>query len=268
MPSRAGYIGVWRKVQDNPLHFTQERRSPTRYEAREDLWMMMAYEERQVVSRGESITLLPGQVLCSISFLATRWRMTRPKVRRLLKLLVNLGEIEQKTSEKRTVLTFCHHEEYRVGRTLHRPPDRPADVHVQELRINQEKGIISPPPPIPRNRAEASDDRRDRALALVGKCQGHAVRLRGSKLIDFDAPPQMSHLQTLRTDVEIEETFEFFLKSRRKADTATFRNFFRFFEEIENELVEAEITEGRSNGKQGDQATDSGKPGSNGNGTH
>lgn len=248
------------------------------------IWLLAtAKREQRPVGKGRTIRMPngerkmeAGQVTFTVRDLASKLKRTKSSIQRSVEYLKKRDTI---TYESGTLFGFatlvnwpdCQPEWADSGTPSGTLTGTEAGQRRDILREseNLRRGESSPPPPIPRNRAEASDDRRDRALALIGKCQGHAERLRGSKLIDFDAPPQMSHLQTLRTDVEIEETFEFFLKSRRKQETATFRNFFRFFEEIENELVEAEITEGRSSGQPGAKTPSTQEEGrGNGNGSH
>jgi hypothetical protein len=243
-----GFILLWRSWRDHQCHFTNERRPATRQEAIEDLWTSAAYEDQKLMSRGQVILVERGQVLTSILALSKRWRWSRDRVRRLLALCEGEGEIEQKTCEKRTVITLCNYRYWQDlptqsrHKALHLTDTTPTpDRHVEQSKPSEPTNNNPPPPPpaLPANRAEASDADRLSALALIGRCQHHAELAVGYKIADFDALGQMVHLRTIRDDETIDQVFERFAQSRRKPGALTFRNFFRFYDDHETLTVKA-----------------------------
>lgn len=83
-----GWIKLFRKSVENPMYFEEPF---DKWHAWTDLLLMVNHEKKQFFSKGQLITLEPGQTVTSIPKLAQRWHWSENKVRRYLRHLDGSG---------------------------------------------------------------------------------------------------------------------------------------------------------------------------------
>lgn len=83
-----GWIKLHRKSVENPMYFSEPF---DKWHAWTDLLLMVAHEKKQFISKGQLVTLEPGQMITSLPILAERWQWSVNRVRRYLKLLSGMG---------------------------------------------------------------------------------------------------------------------------------------------------------------------------------
>lgn len=86
--AKKGWIRLHRKSVENPLYFSEPF---DKWHAWTDLLLMVNHEHKEFISKGQLVTLEPGQTITSMAILAERWHWSVNKVRRYFKLLVGTG---------------------------------------------------------------------------------------------------------------------------------------------------------------------------------
>ena len=77
-----------RKSVENPMYFKEPFDN---WHAWTDILLMVCHEKKQFISKGQLVTLEPGQMITSMAILAERWHWSVNKVRRYFKLLDGMG---------------------------------------------------------------------------------------------------------------------------------------------------------------------------------
>lgn len=77
-----------------------------------DMLLMANIRENKVVVGSRLIDLGRGQMIASLSFLATRWKVSKERVRRYLRLLQSENMIVTKHDGKATQITICNYASY------------------------------------------------------------------------------------------------------------------------------------------------------------
>lgn len=77
-----------------------------------DLLMMASHEEYKTLNKDSLVTLKRGQLLVSLSFLASRWGRSKEKVLNFLRLLESDNMIERISDRKSTTITICNYDSY------------------------------------------------------------------------------------------------------------------------------------------------------------
>jgi hypothetical protein len=109
-----GYIKAWRKISDNPL-WTEEKF--TRGQAWFDLLMLANHKDGHIRVRGIKVPVLRGQCGWSEVALADRWGWSRGKVRRFLKELETVQQIEQQKNNVTSIINITNYREYQGNGT-------------------------------------------------------------------------------------------------------------------------------------------------------
>ena len=111
-----GWIKLYRKITNTDIWKTSEpfdRRS-----AWVDLLLMANHEDRSFVLRnGKTIYLEPGQTFKSMDTLAERWRWSRGRVIRYLRLLSEQGMCTLSSTTDGTTITIVNWGFFQTGRT-------------------------------------------------------------------------------------------------------------------------------------------------------
>ena len=81
-----------------------------------DLLTMVNYQDKKVELNGQIFLCKRGETLRSIQTLATRWRCSKSKARRFLKLLESDHMIVLKNETKTTRITICKYDSYQDER--------------------------------------------------------------------------------------------------------------------------------------------------------
>ena len=115
--SKIGYIGLYRKIQDNFLW--KEKRAFSKLEAWLDILMEAQHREQpQQVALGMTVLACNyGQSLKSQQTWADRWNWSRTKVSRFFKLLEQQKMITYKSEQITTRLTVCNYGKYDIKRS-------------------------------------------------------------------------------------------------------------------------------------------------------
>lgn len=104
------------------------------------------HEENKVWVESEIYTVKRGQSIRSTFNWAKRWGVDRGRVRRFFKLLESDEQIEQKTTNKTTILTICNYDKYQGDRPSNDHQTtikRPTDEHKQESKESKEEGVTN-----------------------------------------------------------------------------------------------------------------------------
>lgn len=103
-----GWVRLYRKIEDNFLYFLEPF---TKAQAWIDIFLNANHKPRAIQIRGNIITLKRGQLGWSEITMSERWKWSRNKVRRFLKLLETEQQIEQqKYKHITTVITILNYD--------------------------------------------------------------------------------------------------------------------------------------------------------------
>lgn len=124
-----GWISIHRKIQDCDIWTDAEpfdRRS-----AWVDLLLSANHEDRSMLFDGHRITIRRGQLLTSVRKLSDRWRWSKDRTLRYLRLLEDLEMIERESNARRTLLTIIKYEDYQnmCDSSKDTDKDRRKDTH-------------------------------------------------------------------------------------------------------------------------------------------
>lgn len=86
--ANSGWIKLHRKSVENPMYFDEPF---DKWHAWTDLLLLVNHEKKQFISKGQLVTLEPGQTITSMAILAKRWKWSVNKVRRFIGTLVDTG---------------------------------------------------------------------------------------------------------------------------------------------------------------------------------
>lgn len=128
--SSIGYIKLHRKLQDHK--FWKERRVYSKAEAWLDILMEANYKEEDVLIGSQIIKCERGHSLNSADTWAKRWKWSRSRVKRFLKLLESQSMIELLPCSKTTHLSVCKYDSYQSERTA------------SELQVNRKRTASEP----------------------------------------------------------------------------------------------------------------------------
>lgn len=108
-----GWIKLHRQSVDNSMYFSEPF---DKWHAWTDLLLMVNHEEKQFVSKGQLLTLEPGQTVTSMAILAERWQWSTNKVRRYFRLLVGMGMCTIHGTPNGTTITVVNWAKYQSDR--------------------------------------------------------------------------------------------------------------------------------------------------------
>lgn len=97
-----GWIKLHRQSVDNPLYHSEPF---DKWHAWTDILLMVNHERKEFISKGQLITLEPGQTITSLPILAKRWQWSVNRVRRYLKLLSGMGMCTINGTARGTTIT-------------------------------------------------------------------------------------------------------------------------------------------------------------------
>lgn len=114
-----GWISIHRKIQQSDIWLDKEpfdKRS-----AWIDLIMMANHEDRQVLFDGKFIEVKRGEKITSLRMLSEKWKWSRNKVKRFLKLLESGSMIELKIDRQKTTYKIVNYNVYQNEDLSKRP---------------------------------------------------------------------------------------------------------------------------------------------------
>lgn len=109
-----GWIKLHRQIQEHWLW--DEKREFSKMEAWIDILLNVNHCDKKVLIDDQLIFVKRGQSINSQLTWAKRWKWTRSKVRRFLKLLESDSMIELNSTNKSTILTVCKYDSYQDER--------------------------------------------------------------------------------------------------------------------------------------------------------
>lgn len=114
-----GWISIHRKIQQSDIWLDKEpfdKRS-----AWIDLIMMANHDDRQVLFDGKFIEVKRGEKITSLRMLSEKWKWSRNKVKRFLKLLESGSMIELKIDHQKTTYKIVNYNVYQNEDLSKRP---------------------------------------------------------------------------------------------------------------------------------------------------
>ena len=102
---KKGWVRLHRQVEDNCLWFLEPF---TKAQAWIDLFLNANHKDGIISIRGNIISIKRGQIGWSELTMCKRWKWSRGKVRRFIKLLKTIQQIEQHTTPVTTILTILN----------------------------------------------------------------------------------------------------------------------------------------------------------------
>jgi hypothetical protein len=110
-----GWVRLHRSIDENFLWFSEPF---TKAQAWVDLFMNANHKDSKICIRGNFIDIKRGQIGWSEITMTKRWRWSKNKVRRFLKLLETEQQIEQqKFAKLTTIITINNYESYQSDTT-------------------------------------------------------------------------------------------------------------------------------------------------------
>lgn len=122
-----GWISIHRKIQQSDIWLDKEpfdKRS-----AWIDLIIMANHEDRQVLFDGKFIEVKRGEKITSLRKLSEKWKWSRNKVKRFLKLLESGSMIELKIDHQKTTYKIVNYNIYQNEDLSKRTTERPQKDH-------------------------------------------------------------------------------------------------------------------------------------------
>lgn len=149
-----GWIKLHRKLADDPLWLSEPF---TKGQAWVDLLMMVNHEDRKIIVRNNIITVKAGQRIISIDQLAHRWKWSRGKVRRFLKMLENDTSIsttcDRTNGTSVTIVKWAFYQGERPSNDTSNGTSNghQTDINKNDIRMNKEgeEVCVSTPTPTP-----------------------------------------------------------------------------------------------------------------------
>ena len=108
--NKQGWVRLHRKIEDNPLWFLEPF---TRGQAWVDLFLNANHKDGEIFIRGNIVPIKRGQLGWSEITMTKRWQWSKGKVRRFLKYLETVQQIEQqKYFFLTTIITIINYEHH------------------------------------------------------------------------------------------------------------------------------------------------------------
>lgn len=133
-----GWIKLSRQIKE---HWIWE--NPEKLKAWLDLLLMANHETKKVDMREGLVTVRRGQLVTSITKLATKWGWSRERVRRFLDTLERDGMLTRNSTPFKTVLTIVNYEKFQGDRhsneTANESTDKSTNKSANESRTRKNK---------------------------------------------------------------------------------------------------------------------------------
>ena len=130
----SGWIKLHRKITENPLYFSEQF---NRSMAWIDLLLLANHTDNFFFKRGVRVDVKVGQVGYDLDSLAKRWKWSRGKVERFLKMLENDGQIVRQKNNVTTLISIANYKEYQQD---NKPNDKPSGKPNSKPNGNKQEG--------------------------------------------------------------------------------------------------------------------------------
>lgn len=146
-----GWIKIHRQITENILYDAEPY---DRLHAWIDLLLRAQHDKEEFVYKGQHIHLEEGQLITSPSALANRWKWSRNKVYRFLKLLSDTQMVTRVGTPNGTLLTIVNYGKFQgkgttngtPNETPKRTPDgTPNETHTRNIKNDKEEKKDSSP---------------------------------------------------------------------------------------------------------------------------
>lgn len=134
-----GWIKLHRKLQDNPLWFSEKF---TRGQAWVDLILLANHEDSYFYKRGVKIDVKRGQSGRSEVELSDRWKWSRSKVRKFLNDLEKEQQIKQHKTNVTQLITIINYDIYQKKDTKRTPKEHQKDTYKNDKNVNNKKELL------------------------------------------------------------------------------------------------------------------------------
>jgi len=131
-----GRIKLHRQIQDRPEWWSEPF---TRWQARIDLVLLANHSEGFFYVRGNKVTVKRGQVWWSEIRLSEKRHWSRNKLRRWLKELETIQQIEQQKSPILSLITITNYEKYQWNDTTDDTTERQQTIQQKDTNNNDKK---------------------------------------------------------------------------------------------------------------------------------
>lgn len=124
--AKSGYIKIDRGILK---HWLWEDKPFSKGQAWIDLLLLAVWKESKELYRGELVERTPGEIFCSIEWLADKWGWNRKTVMRFLDVLERDNMITQTRTKKGTTITIVNWTVYQTQGTTERTSEGQAAGH-------------------------------------------------------------------------------------------------------------------------------------------
>ena len=129
-----GWIIIHRKITENTLYFAE---TFDKTHAWIDLLILASFKNRDFFLRGIKIEQKRGQVAESLDFLSQRWKWSKNKVIRYLKILEKEGQIELQKSNVINLISIVNYDKYQIDETTNETANRTANETANETTYKE-----------------------------------------------------------------------------------------------------------------------------------
>lgn len=126
-----GWVKVYRHIEQNPIWFAEPF---TKAQAWIDIVIIASYKKSSFYVRGNEVVVQRGQFAYGELELAKRWKWSRNKVRRFLKWLETIHQIEQNKNRLLSVYTVINYSKYQSDDTT---DDTTSDTTERQQKVQQ-----------------------------------------------------------------------------------------------------------------------------------
>lgn len=134
----SGWIKLHRSLLSHPLW---NDKPFSRGQAWIDLILNANHSDKEVMIKGEKFIVKRGQQARSEVTLSHAWGWDRGKVRRFLRDLKTLQQIEQQTHSKTSIITICNYCGFQDIQTAEQTADATAEQTASEQQANTNKNV-------------------------------------------------------------------------------------------------------------------------------
>lgn len=107
----SGWIKLYRKITENPLYFSEPF---NRSLAWIDMLLLANHADNYFFKRGVKVDVKAGQIGYDLDSLAKRWKWSRGKVERFIKLLENDNQVVRQKTNITTLISIVNYKDYQT----------------------------------------------------------------------------------------------------------------------------------------------------------
>lgn len=174
-----GWIRLYRSSLDHWLY--QSKKPRTRREAWEDILMLVNYEDKKVLVRGQLYDCRRGQAIYSLETWASLFNWSKQQVRTFFDLLKNDKMIELEGLQYTTRLTVCNYDIYQ------------SEQHTNNTPITHEQHAANTPLTSTKEREELKEGKNNKRAFTPPSISEIKLRMTERGLTSFTAEAFHAH---------------------------------------------------------------------------